>query len=413
MKEKRSKHYVIIGNGVAGINAALTIREKLKQPQITVISAETEFYYSRTALMYIAMGMMECEDTEPYERNYYSQKNIDLVYGKVEEINTEKKSVIVNNHPEIPFDSLLLATGAIVAAPSLPGIDLKGVVGFISFQDLEEIKRLIKTARKAIVVGGGLIGIEMCEVFNHCGLDVTFVIRDTSYWQKALSYEEGLYVQEHMQTHGISLVTGEELSEIIGENGSVKGIRTKSNKTLPCDILGIATGVRPETTLAKEASIACNNGILTDWNLKTSVQDIYAAGDCVEIQSPSGNYIRTIWYSARDMGKVAGKNMSGENIPYVPGEWYNSAKFFDKEYTVVGRFGKLRGNESEYLYQDKNHSIRIILEENRIMGFSIIGSRWDHSKLLHFIREQKELDYFLHHYKEAQFDPEFHANRIG
>jgi len=412
MSTDNDKNYVIIGNGVAGINAALAIRERSASAHITVISRETEYYYSRTALMYIAMGTMTGKDTEPYERHFYQSRGIHLIYGHARDIDTRNKKVKMEDQAPVAYDKLLLATGAVVATHDWPGNDLKGVTGLISYQDSENVIRLMKNARYAVVVGGGLIGVELCEVFRHFHLDVTFLIRGPSYWHKALCTEEGQFTEKHIAAHGVHVITSDELARINGKNGMVESITTKSGRTLPCDILGNATGVKPEITLARQAGISCHKGILTDWQLKTDIPDIYAAGDCVEIQSCDPHFMEAIWYTARDMGNIAGLNMSGDSLSYNPGEWYNSAMFFEKEYTVAGRYGVLQEGETDYLYQDEDHSMRIILHNNILEGFSMIGSRWDHEVLLRFIREKKDLDYFLTHYREAQFNPELQIYTI-
>jgi NADPH-dependent 2,4-dienoyl-CoA reductase/sulfur reductase-like enzyme len=143
--------------------------------------------------------------------------------------------------------------------------------------------------------------------------------------------------------------------------------------------------------------------------METRVPSVYAAGDCIELETPENesNSVQSIWYVARDMGTVAGANMAGESREYAPGLWYNSAKFFDKEYTSAGKYGPLDDGEKDYCYQDSRHSIRIIYSDDGVKGFSCIGSRWDHNRLIRFIEDKSSLSCFLEHHREALFETEF------
>jgi len=413
---------IIIGNGVAGISAALTIRKNNEKPRsraarysgcqnkqipITVISRETEYYFSRTALMYIAMNEMRLEDTEPYERDFYKKHNINLVYENVISIDSKAKSIKLGSGKTLKYSKLLIATGAVPVKPGLPGINLDGVVHFVSYQDLTEVMEKAKTAKKAVVIGGGPIGIELVEVLNALGVEVTFLIRDKWYWASNLSEKEAIFVQNLMQKRGINLIFNECLKSINGSNNKVKSITTENRLEIPCDIAGITVGVKP--CIALNSGIPCSRGILVDRQLRTKVNDIYAAGDCVELELPGNkkNLIWSMWYIARDMGIIAGKNMLGASLEYAPGEYYNSAKFFNKEYTVVGCMGPLNKSEKDYFYEDNENILRVTYNEKKIQGISLIGSRCDHEKLINMIKSRITIDEFLNKYREAEFNPEF------
>lgn len=407
--------YVIIGNGVAGINAALTIREKVPLSEIYIISWETKYFFSRTALMYIGMGRMRLEDTEPYARDFFYQKKISLVNDLVIGINKEDKKISLSNNGELPYDKLLLATGAVPAFYGWSGTDYDGVVTFVTYPDLQNLLRLItytkKHRNKAVVVGGGLIGIELVEVLLHHRVAVDFIIREKTFWDLALSPDEGIFLMEHMKRHNINLYMETELKEVVGANSKVTGIITNKGEEIACDIVGITTGVKPNIDLAKDAGIPTGRGILANWNMETKIDDIYTAGDCVEIETPGTerNFSRMIWYGARDMGKIAGINMTGGDACYVPSDWYNSAKFFDMEYTVCGKNLAVDDDDETYFYIDKKgrFTVSIIHQKNMILGFSMIGGRWDHTVLLNFIINKRDLNYFFKNYKQAWFAPEF------
>jgi NADPH-dependent 2,4-dienoyl-CoA reductase/sulfur reductase-like enzyme len=425
--------HVIIGNGVAGITAARLIREREPTHSVTVISGETDYYYSRTALMYIAMNDMRLEDTEPYERGEYEAKDIRLSREWVRMIRSDDRVVELESGKTLGYDRLLLATGALPGRhPAVEG-DPEGVCYFVSYQDLEECLRMIPLAcegsGRAAVIGGGLIGIEMCEVFLHHGLEVDFFVRGGSFFRAELSEAEGRFTEDHMREMGLDVHTGTSIDRVETDDGRVRAVVTESGERVRCDIVAVAVGVVPNIGLAERSGLGVGKGIRCDWNLFTGTEGIYTAGDCVEIfaEGSGKGFIRTIWYSARDMGEIAGRNMLGDGVPYDPGPWYNSAKFLEKEYTACGAnrpvstgggghgggsepadSAEESGSFEEYVYiaPDKTNSVRVVHENGALRGFSMIGGRWNHDVLLDFIAKHRDLEYFFRHYREALFEPE-------
>ena len=170
------QHLVIIGNGVAGITTARNVR-KQSEMKITVISSESKHFFSRTALMYIYMGHMRYEDTKPFEDWFWEKNKINLVYAHVDKIDTENKSLVLNNGEIISYDKLLVATGSHSNKFGWPGQDLPGVQGLFTKQDLDLLEENTKNVKNAVIVGGGLIGIELAEMLHTRGIHVTFLIR--------------------------------------------------------------------------------------------------------------------------------------------------------------------------------------------------------------------------------------------
>ena len=207
---------VIVGNGVAGITCAFEARQRDPEASITVVSGETEYFFSRTALMYAYMDAMHRKELEPYERGVYRKKRIDLVRDWVVDLDANAKNVTLEGGRSLPYDKLVLAVGA---APNMFGWDgaddvKDGLVHFVSMQDLDACERLTPSTRQAVVVGGGLIGIELVECLRHHGVDVTFLIREPWYWPMAIGKEEADFVAEHMREHGVDVALSEEMTKI-------------------------------------------------------------------------------------------------------------------------------------------------------------------------------------------------------
>jgi len=169
------EHIVILGNGISGITAARHIR-KLSNNKISVISSETEHFFSRTALMYIYMGHMKYEHTKPYEDWFWKKNRIELINAHVREVDTNSKKLVFTNGQNIGYDVLILATGSISNKFGWPGQDLEGVSGMYSYQDLEYIEKYTKGIERGVIVGGGLIGIELAEMLKSQGIEVTFLV---------------------------------------------------------------------------------------------------------------------------------------------------------------------------------------------------------------------------------------------
>ena len=176
------KPIVIIGNGISGVTAAREIRKRDSETPLLIISGETDHHFSRTALMYIFMGHMNYEDTKPYEDHFWSENKIDLLRGWVKTFDHEKQVVFIENGNEIDYSELILAVGSKPNKFGWPGQDLPGVQGLYSKQDLDDLEESAKTAKHAVIVGGGLIGIEMAEMLLTRGIGVSFLVRENKFW---------------------------------------------------------------------------------------------------------------------------------------------------------------------------------------------------------------------------------------
>ncbi len=208
----------IIGNGITGVSAALRIRELKPDWEIVMISGESDFHYSRPALMYIYMGHMSYRDTKPYEDSFWRQKRIDLLRGWVTEIDTKNSRLLLHKKQPVSFDKLLLAVGSKPNKFGWPGQDLKGVQGLYDLMDLRELYKNSKDLKHAVITGGGLIGIELAEMLHSRGVHVTFLVRESSYWNRILPDEESAMVNRVIVKEGINLCLNTELAEIT-ENG--------------------------------------------------------------------------------------------------------------------------------------------------------------------------------------------------
>ena len=407
---------VIIGNGISGITTARWIR-KLSDHSITVISSETDYFYSRTALMYIYMGHMRTEDTQPYEDWFWKKNRIDLVKDHVTNVDYNNKSLTLKSGSKMQYDKLVYALGSKSNRFGWPGQDLDGVGSLYHMQDLDIMEKYSKGLKRAVIVGGGLIGIEMAEMFHSRHIPVTMLVRESNYWSNILPEEEATMVSEHIKKNHIDLRLGVNLGEIVDDgSGKAKAVIIKeTGEEIPCGYVGLTAGVSPNIGWLKDTELELGRGIKVDNHLQTNIPDVYAIGDCAELREPRPGRrpIEAIWYTGRMMGETVAYNICGQSISYDPGIWFNSAKFIDIEYQVYGDLPSQVDENTVSLFwkhSDNEKSIRINYDKasKSVKGFNLFGIRYRHEVCEKWIKEKTNIEEVLKNLKLANFDPEFY-----
>ena len=417
------ENIVIIGNGIAGVSAARHIR-KLSDKRIIIISAETDYFFSRTALMYVYMGHMKFEHTQPYENWFWEKNRIELVNAFVNKVDTGNKALTLDGSRTLHYDKLILATGSKPNKFGWPGQDLHGVQGLYSKQDLDmlEVNAPNKEiCKRAVIVGGGLIGIELAEMLRTRDIPVTFLVRESSFWNGVLPEGESQMINEHILEHHIDLRLATNLKEIVSdENGRVKSvIIAETGEELPCDMVGLTAGVTPNMDFLRDSGIELGRGIKVNRYLETNISDVYAIGDCAEQHEAIGNRrpIEAVWYTGRMMGETVAQTICGNRIEYNPGHWFNSAKFLDIEYQTYGWVFSERGMkdyEAHFHWRHPSEKLCITVAYNKeteqFLGINTFGIRMRHEMFDRWLTEEKDVNYVMQHLADANFDPEFYKH---
>lgn len=413
-------HIVIIGNGIAGITTARHVRQQDAKARITVISAESEHFYSRTALMYIYMGHMTYEHTKPYEDWFWTKNRIDLVRARVETLDTAKKKIWLDTGNPFDYDKLVIASGSVSNTFNWPGINTTGVQGLYGLPDLESMKQHTQGISRAVVVGGGLIGIELVEMLHSRHIDVTMLVREPHYWSAVLPEEEGNLISRHVRQHGIDLRLNAELQEILADDGGhARAVVTTDGQEIAAQFVGLGIGVKPNVDFLKTSDIGLGKGVLVNDYFETNVPDVYAIGDCNEFREPitgSDGAIRKsneqIWYTGRMHGETLAQTLCGKRMAYKPGVFFNSAKFFDIEYQTYGTMNApLTDSEQTHYWEHPNGRqclrINYLSEGKAVVGIHAFGLRLRHAVCERWIRERKSLPDVLSQFGQANFNPEF------
>lgn len=445
-------HVVIIGNGVAGMEAALQLRADAPDVGVTLVSEESDHFFSRTALMWVHAGQMSHRDIEPLERNAYVRHGFTRVRDRVVALDSASKRLTLGDGETLGYDKLLIACGSRPRPGPWRGSDLRGVGHFVTLQDLEWYERELhggpshagrpprpdqhvptsrpdspylpreaaaeargSLSKRPAVIGGGLIGIEAVEVAHGKGLQPHFFIRDEWFWPMAIDATEAAWITERMRAHGVHVHLQHEVEHLEGDaQGNLTAVVTNHGR-FEVDCAVVAIGVVPNTRWLADSGVALDEGggVVVDAQQRTNVPDVFAAGDCASVRWSTGaQRPEQLWYTGRDQGRVAARAILGQTGPtatYRRPTWYNSAKLMDIEYTTVGFVNMNQPGEREWFFEERGavrSTTRIVHTDAGVIGFNLLGRRWDHSVLMEFIDAGRSLAYVLDHLHEAAFDTE-------
>jgi NADH oxidase (H2O2-forming) len=337
------RRIVIVGNGSAGASVAFTARKNDRTAEITVLERLPYPTFSKCALTFVIEGTIDSFKTiTVFSHEFYRSQKVNLVNGAtVTRVIPDEKKVIYRDtggEKTIEYDALALTLGARPFVPKIPGTDLDGVFTLRTIGDGEKILAATKNARKAIVNGASFIGLEIAEALTRRGLDTTVIVR-SRVLRTMVDADFSRELQEHMLKHGCKFIQDKCVDVVLGAGGKVKAA-VVSHEEVPADIVIMATGVRPDVELAKQAGLKIGpaGGVVVDGAMRTSVPDIYAAGDCAEdrfglMGFPFISFLGTV---ATRQGVVAGMNMVGMHTE-AP-KFYNAAimTFFGMQVGSVG-----------------------------------------------------------------------------
>jgi 3-phenylpropionate/trans-cinnamate dioxygenase ferredoxin reductase component len=409
------EHIVIIGNGISGITTARHIRKR-SDKKITVISDESEYFFSRTALMYVYMGHMKWDHLKPYEDWFWEKNRIELKNARAEDFDFDKKEVILSDGTSMNYNKLVIATGSVYNKFGWKGQDLKGVQGLVSKQDLELLEANTKYTKKAVIVGGGLIGVELAEMLKTRKIEVTFLVREPAFWNNILPLQDSRLISQHIKSNGVDLRHNTGLEEILSdENGRVRAVKTSNGEEIECQLVGLCAGVRPNIDFLKDTSLETERGVLVNKYLETNIPDVYAIGDCAQHRQGIGQRkpVEAVWYTGRIMGETLAKSLTGNRTKYDPGNWFNSAKFFDIEYQTYGWvWADPKDNEQHFHWRHRSEPIAITIafdkQTEEFLGINTFGIRMRHEVFDRWLNEKRKIGFVLANLKLANFDPEFY-----
>lgn len=383
------KKYIIIGDGVAGATAAEKIREMDEEAKVRIFTEESEPLYNRIMLKTYMKGSLPKQYTRVHDEAWYDKRDIDLhLETRVEDVNKESETVETGEAEKYGYDKLLVATGGSPRElPQDEGFD--NLYYMWTMGDAEQIRESAEEADRAVVVGGGLLGIDLAVAYAENDTETYYLIRDECWWSRGLDTEGAEIIHEKLEEKGIEIVTGAAVENFESENGEIKRVKADNGESFECDAVAVAIGQTPNSGIVdvekNEAEM-----IHTDEFLQTSDEDIFAAGNMVDYYSPvfEERAVKGSWDHSEAMGETAGNNMLGneEKFDYV--NTYGVGHF-DVQFLAIGDW---TGEPVSRKYSEKGHYRRLFFDGDRLIGAVMIGFTKGQEELKEMIKKKKEME---------------------
>ncbi|MBB4640721.1 nitrite reductase large subunit NirB [Rhizorhapis suberifaciens] len=383
------EHLVVIGNGMAGCRAVEEILARdPNRYRITIFGAEPRVNYNRIMLSPVLAGEKSFEEIIINDEAWYSSNGIELISGDpVTAIDKGKKLAIARSGKAVEYDKLLIATGSDPFIIPVPGKDLPGVV---TFRDLDDVDKMLAAANQggnAVVIGGGLLGLEAAHGLSLRGMKVTVIHLMPTLMERQLDEAAGWLLKHELESRGQDILTQADTQEIYG-NGKVEGVRLKDGREIPADIVVMAVGIRPSTTLAKEAGVAVGRGIHVDDHMVTSDADILAVGECVEHRGACYGLVAPLWEMCRSLADGLVASPSG----YEGSVTSTKLKVSGIDVFSAGDFSGGEGCE-DIVLRDASRGVykRVVVKEDKIVGAVLYGDTADGNWYFDLLKRQEDI----------------------
>lgn len=383
-----AEKFVILGGGTAALNAAKAIRQRNKVASIVMLSEESELPYDRPMLTKAMFGAVSGGALASEKAEWYAENNIDLrLNSKVEKLDTGKKEVILTDGTAFSYDKCIYALGSSSFIPPFKGKDLPEVVSIRSIKDVEKVHALVKGAKSAVVIGGGVLGLEAAWELRKAKLQVTVLEGAPVLMAGKVDSETVRILTDAAKEKGIDIRVGVKISEISGTD-QVDGVALEGGELVAADLVLVSTGVRANIGIAKDAGLSTDRAVIVDANMASSVEGIYAAGDCAQYDGMN----ITIWPVAQEMGRIAGANAAGEALAYEPE--INGMSFHGMG-TALFAIGDV-GTKADVSYKtveikdEKKQTLeKFWLRNNVICGAVLLGDTSRMAEITEAVKEQK------------------------
>lgn len=370
----RCQQLVVVGNGMAGMRAVEELLSRAPDRfDITVIGAEPHPNYNRILLSSVLSGEKTLDEIVINPLSWYEEQGIRLIAGdRATTIDQAAREVTLASGAVIPYDKLLLATGSKPLAPPILGIGLPNVRAFREIADVEAMIEAAKTNQRAVVVGGGLLGLEAAWGLKQRGMTVSVVHLMPALMERQLDTAAAELLRRDLDTRGIAFYTDSQTEEIVG-TGSAEAVLLADGGRIPADLVVLAIGIRPNIDLARTAQLDVNRGILVGDAMATSDPNIYAVGECIEHNGQVFGLVAPIW----DQARVCGAQLAGDAAAvYVPPPVFTSLKITGIDVFSAGALAATDEADEEITLHDAKGGLykKVILRENRVVGSVLYGS---------------------------------------
>jgi len=393
--------YVIVGNGVAGNSAAETIRRIDPAGKILMFSKEKNYFYYTPALPEYLGGEKQVKDFMIHGVQWYEKNRIDLfLETEITQIDPQKKVALTSKGSKFPYDQLLLACGGKSFVPPIPGASSPGVFTLRTIEDADAIRKKLPGASKAVVIGGGLLGLEAGNGLRKAGLEVSVVEFFPRLLPRQTDIAGATLLQRQMEEMGFRFHLGAKTQEIVSAQDGLRVI-LEGGPELPAQLVLISAGVRPELTLAKALNLTVDKGIKVDDHMYTGLKGVYAAGDLIEHR---GRFYG-IWPASMEQGRVAGANMAGQERTYAGTVPSNSLKVVGIDLLAAGDLDA-EGKMESVVVKDEARKIyrKLVLKDHCIVGVMLLGDTRGKEEIQRAIQSKKDISPWEKELSSGKFD---------
>jgi NAD(P)H-nitrite reductase large subunit len=392
------KKYVIIGNGIAGTTCAQTLRKNDPACRIWLLTNEPYPLYNRVSLPRFLQGVLAEQKVMIRDRAWHEQQDISLMTETIAtRVDTDERVVYLDHGGPLPYDALLVATGGWANPLQVPGAEgTHHVYNFVTLDDTKEIIARALESKTAVTLGGSFIAYEMTEGFNVRGVHVTWLQRGPFWLRSILDEDGGRLVDSIATRHGVEVIHGETISEVIARDGVPRGVVTSTGRHIEADVLGIGLGLTLNHAFLDGTGVERRTGVVTNEYMETNVPGVYAAGDLAEFFDPTIGRHHTMgtWDNALAHGRIVAVNMAGGHEPYIDVPTYTSP-LFDTNIAVMG-VAETNNPDLESIAREMPGDKggvdyrKFFFKENRLVGSVFIGSPKGRKKVVELIRTRLE-----------------------
>ncbi len=371
--------YVIIGASAAGLACAEQIRKEDKKGEITILTKENYLPYSRPSISYYLKGVVWESGMYLRKASHYAAENINIVTGADVKSIDRKAKTVKAGRKVYPYDRLCLCTGSKPFVPPMKNVDAKeNALTFLDLEAAKQLKAKANRSTRAVVIGAGLIGMKAAEGLSKICRSVDVVELAPRILPSILDEKSAKSVKKYIETEGhITFHLGQTVTEAKSKGSRITSVILRNGDELPCDLLVLAVGVRPETELAEKCGLEVNRGIITDTaTMRTSDKNIYAAGDCaVSVDMLDGSKrVIALWPNAVNQGTAAGSQMAGGNLTIEKSYSVNAIDFYGLRICTCGLINAQDEKYSDKIIKSGDGYKRLIFEGGRLVGYVLINS---------------------------------------
>lgn len=392
---------VILGGNIAGSNAADVIKKENPEVDVEIYTEESYFNYTRIKLPAFLCGMVKEDDLITCSAKWYDDRNVKYKKNhRATKILPKKKIVQFENGEETRYDKLLLCIGSKSNILNIEGVDTEGLFTLKTLDDAFKIKTFADGKSSAIVIGGGLLGLEIAKSLSDLNLDVTILEFFPRLLPRQLDIEGAEMLEQILSDFNIKVGLNTSTREITIDKQII--VKAADGREFKADMVLMAVGVNPNTELARNTGIKVNRGIIVDDYMETNIKDIYAAGDCAEFNGRVWGIIPV----AFEQSKIAALNILGKNIKYTVITPSNTLKIVGVDLTSIGRVTPEENlpEEIKFIDPDKRIYKKIVLEEGRIVGAILLGDRSNQSTIMKLIKTKTDITKFKERILDMDFD---------